>query len=311
MNTDAITRPRHEVLRSVRRFLARASQLPSPQGTALSLIELAQDPTAGLGEIVEVIRSDPALTAFVLRAATTARHRPMRGTLSIEVAVQRLGTCVIRIHALVLSLIPQCERMRCEGFDYHRFWIASLHTALLAEALAARLADRSADEGFTLGLLAGIGRLAFATAEPEEYARLLAFARQSGSEIETLEREAFGFDHDELAAVLLTDWTLPSSMADIVYWQRDPEGGGFAAGSTQALLADSLYLARLLAERMFTDDTDGTLRAIARRRAATLGIGPADLQRLFEMSLLPLRQWSIMIGLPMPPVDPGRLKLAD
>ncbi|MBA4743376.1 MAG: HDOD domain-containing protein, partial [Azoarcus sp.] len=289
MNTDSIARPRHEVSRDIRRFLARATQLPGPQGTSLRLIELAQDPTAGLGEIVAVIRSDPALAAFVLRAAATARYRPLRGTLSLEIAVQRLGLCAIRVHALVLSLIPQCERMRCEGFNYHRFWITSMHTALLAEALAERIVKRAADDGFTLGLLAGVGRLAFATAEPDEYGRLLAFARKSGTDIETLERETFGFDHAEFSAVLFTDWTLPTSMADIIYWQRDPEGGGFTPGSTQALLAGCLCLARVLAERLCTDDADGTLRAIARRRAATLGIGPDELQRVFETSMLPLR----------------------
>lgn len=311
MNPTTQARPQHEVVRDIREFLLAAETLPSPQGTALKLIEMARDPEVTLDEIVRIVKTDPALTGFVLRAASAARFHGMRGAVNVQNAVQRLGLNAIRTHALVLSLISQPNRLSCEGFNYHQFWAGSLHTAILTEAFALRTNSRAADDTFSLGLMANIGQLAFATAEPEEYSRLLAFSRHARAEIETLERTDFGFDHNELSAVLLVDWQLPTSMADIVYWQRDPEGGGFAPGSTQYRLACVLRLARSLSSFLLDPHNSGDNLANARLRAAILELDSLQMQEVLAESLETLRDWAQLVGLPMPLIDATRLSNWD
>lgn len=310
MTTSTPARPQYEVVRDIRRFLLSADALPKPQGTVLKLIEAARNPDASIDDVAVILKSDPALSAFVLRAAATARFHTMRGSLNLNTAVQRLGLYAIRAYAVVLSLIALPDRMQCEGFNYHRFWVGSLHTGILTESLSEKSLGRAADDSFALGLLSGIGALVFATAEPDEYARLLSFGRKSGTDIETLEREVFGFDHDELSAVLMTDWELPTSMADIVYWQCDPEGGGFSPGSTPHLLASNLRLAHSLSCHVFDRLDDGDALVTARRRAEALGIEPAELQELLAASMTALREWTYLVGLPMPLVDAARLRIA-
>lgn len=308
MNQIAKARPQHEVVRDIRAFLVAAETLPSPQGTALKMVEMARDPDASLEDIVRVVKTDPALTGFVLRAASAARFHAMRGTANVQTAIQRLGLNAIRSHALVLSLISQSNRLRCEGFNYHQFWVSSLHAGILTEALALAAHSQSADDTFSLGLLSNIGMLAFATAEPDEYARLLAFARHARSDIELLEREVFGFDHHELSAVLLVDWQLPTSMADIIYWQRDPEGGGFSPGSTQYLLTCALRLARNLSNYLLDPHGSEEHLANARLRAAILELEPAQTQETLAESLVALREWTHLVGLPMPLIDSSRIE---
>lgn len=300
MTRDTPQKTQPEVVRDIREFLLGAEALPSPQGTALKLVEIAQAPNASIDDVVRVVKTDPALTGFVLQAAASARFHGMKGTLDLNRAVQRLGLSVIRSHALALSLISRRMTLRCAGFDYDRFWVGALHTAILAEALAQDCNVRSAIDTFSLGLLADIGRLAFATATPDDYARVLVAAQAAPEDLSALERQAFGFDHHELSSVLLADWQLPTAMADLVYWQSDPEGGGFAAGSAAYQLVSVLQLARSLSDQALNSQPDPDALSSATLRAAILAIDRADMETSLAGSVNALKAWTTLVGLPMP-----------
>lgn len=302
MTRDTPQKTQPEVVRDIREFLLGAEALPSPQGTALKLVEIAQAPNASIDDVVRIVKTDPALTGFVLQAAASARFHDMKGVLDLHRAVQRLGLSVIRSHALALSLISRRMTLRCAGFDYERFWVGALHTAILTEALAQECNIRTAIDTFSLGLLADIGRLAFATAAPDEYARVLMAAQAAPDDLSALERQAFGFDHHELSSVLLADWQLPTAMADLVYWQSDPEGGGFAAGSAAYQLVSVLQLARSLSDQTLncTHGPNADALSSATLRAAILALDRSDMETALAGSVNALRAWTTLVGLPMP-----------
>ncbi|AUL98822.1 MAG TPA: HDOD domain-containing protein [Pseudothauera hydrothermalis] len=287
----------------IRRFILDAEALPSPKGAALRLIELARDPDASIDETVRVIQTDPALTGFVVRAANAARFGGIERTLDVKRAVVRVGMQMVRAHALAISMIRDHKKLRCKHFDYTRFWTESLYTAVLMDKLAERYREFRLGEAFVLGLLAGVGRLAFATAAPDDYGVVLARAAARGVPLELLEQEAFGFDHHELSAVLLADWGVPTELADVVYWQCDPEGGGLKPDSRPYRLAGVLQLAAgLAAEAVAAPEQDGA-SGIVYLRAALLELEPADMAALTAQALVELREWLQLIGLP--PLQPA------
>lgn len=297
-------RTRQQVAGDIRKYLRAADALPTPHGTATKLIELARDERASLADNVLVLRSDPALTGFVLRAASAARFGGAPVRLDLKHAVQRLGLDVIRAHALALSLISQPVRPRCQGFDYTRFWVGALHKAVLTEALVRHCGARPGGDAFSLGLLADVGSLAFATASPRQYAQVLADGADTGGALAERERAVFGFDHHELSAVLLADWQLPGALADVVYWQRDPEGSDAAAGSTAHRVAGILQLADVLSRRALDadKDSDDDGAAQAALRAAILDLDAEAMQQISADSLPALREWADLVGLPLPPL---------
>jgi HD-like signal output (HDOD) protein len=302
MSTAADPRNPAETIGNIRGFLMDAEALPSPKGTALRLMELARDPDASIDVVVRVIRSDPSVAGFVLRAANAARFGSTDQTLDLNRAVVRLGMNLVRAHALALSMIKDSTQVRCEHFDYNTFWTGSLLTASLMESLARRYREFPAADAFVLGLLSGIGRLAFATAAPAEYARVLERAANGKLPLEALEQAAFGFDHHELSSVLVADWGVPTALADVVYWQCDPEGGGFAPDSRPYRLAGALQLAGALAVRALAGDEDTEGTGAVYLRAALLELSPEELDGLVAESLRDLQEWVRLIGLPAPAV---------
>lgn len=301
MDITLMPRERENVLRDIREFLVGAEQLPSPKGTAVQLMTIARDPRADVSDAVRVVKSDPALAGFVLRAANSARFGGLVKAVDLQRAVIRLGMNMIRVYAITLSMMGEKPRQRCPEFDYPGFWTRALLTGLVAARLAGLRDGFPPEEAFSLGLLGSIGRLAFATAAPAEYGALLRqHLKQSSPTLEEREQQHFGFDHHELSAVLLVDWGLPAKLADVVYWQCDPEAGGFPPHAREHQMAGALQLAATVAELSFLDAVEPAAVSGAYLRAALLDLAPEDMRRITAEALGELAAWSSLTGIAAP-----------
>ncbi|WP_332671795.1 HDOD domain-containing protein [Aromatoleum sp.] len=298
MNESTHFRDRDEVVGSIRDFLLAAESLPSPRGAALQLLELSRDPETSIDAVVRVIRSDPALSGFVVRAASAARFGRTERALDLQHAVIRLGMNIVRAHALALSLASYRPNTGCRRFDYFAFWTSALLNASVMEALAGHRGDLPKTEAFTLGLLSDIGKLAFATARPDDYDRVLARGATPHEDLDRAEQEVFGFDHRELSAVLLAEWGIPTALADVVYWQCDPEGGGFAPDSRAYRLACGLQFASRLAQTCLAAQPDPDSVAAVYLRGAVLDLSPDESRALATEALGELPVWTGLVGLP-------------
>ena len=303
-----MARDRELVVRDIRDFLVAAESLPSPKGTALQLMTVARDPSADVADAVKVVKSDPALAGFVLRAANSARFGGLVKAVDLQRAVIRLGMNMIRVYAITLSVMGEKPHRQCPEFDYERFWTRSLLAGLVAARIVAQQEGLSSEETFSLGLLGQIGQLAFATSTPTEYGRILRQAAEGSISLEAAERSHFGFDHHELSAVLLVDWGLPAKLADVVYWQSQPEEGGFPPQSREHRLAGVLQLAGSVADLSFREHLDPAAAAAAYLRAALLDLSPAQVREITAAALKELETWSVLTRISVPtralsPVD--------
>jgi len=297
--TIAQIRASAKVRDDIRDFLLGAESLPAPQGVALRLQTLAEDPTSSMNEISRLIEADPGLSGFVMRSANSALYRSGRPLFNVKQAVMRLGVNIVRMHALALSLSKLRITQACSTFDYSAFWA---HSLLCAELMAVQAASNDrlpGDESFALGLLGGIGRLVFATAVPERYAEVLNSYASGRNFLDVLEREAFGFDHYELSAVVMMEWQLPTVMAEMVYWQRAPEEGGFPVTSRAYVLCGALQLAAQLASVCISREMpDADALSAVYLRGALLGYSPAEVKALARQGLARLPEWMSLAGLP-------------
>lgn len=273
----------------IRAFIRASGELPTPRGVALDLMRVTRDPDVGLADVARLVKMDPALTAFVIRAANSARFAGKRKVADVPQAVTRLGINMVRVYAIAVSMMHTYRQGQCAGFDYDGFWARSLFAAIVMAELAERGGGLHGEEAFALGLLCRIGQLTFATAIPDDYASLLRRERDLGVELAALERDALGFDQNELTAVLLVEWGIPTKLADVVFWQQDPEAGGYACNSLEHRLASQLQLAVTLAEVCLeaAGNAEARLPALL-LRAEIAGLGKEE---LVELSAIAAHEW--------------------
>ncbi|HUL11141.1 MAG TPA: HDOD domain-containing protein, partial [Methylococcaceae bacterium] len=236
--------------------LKTSDRLPSPSGTALAIMRLAQREEATVQELAHLVQSDPALTGRILRLANSPAIGVRRPIASVVEGVSLLGMKAVRQFALSLSLVGKHQQGHCEAFDYPAYWSSSLANAVAIQSVTARERTVAPEEAFTLGLLAEIGSLALATAWPEEYGEVLRQAK--GEAPFALERERFAIDRNALSVMLLADWGFPTVFLDALKQSLETDSQEesraarfgrqlvFARNIARYCLADTAYRSSLL-----------------------------------------------------------------
>lgn len=264
--------------------LKAAGELPSPRGVAIAIIRLTQSSEVSLAEIGRVIKGDPAFVGRLIKAANGLVAENRRAVVSVQEALLVLGLPAVRTLALGFSLLSAYRKGACAGFDYQRFWSASLLMALAMQALALRVRVVAADEAFSLGLLARVGELALATLYPDAFSRLLGEIRRNPQlhQVE-LEDQAFAMNHCELGAAMLADWGVPDALVQPVRFHEQPDLAGYAEDSRGAGLVQCLVLARAIAQVCLAPESEHErLMAPMLRLSSRLGLGRGEFVALCE-----------------------------
>ncbi|MDA8255008.1 MAG: diguanylate cyclase [Betaproteobacteria bacterium] len=226
--------------------LKLSSQLPSPRGVALAILELFRRENATLGEIARVVQTDPALSGRLIKLTNTASHIA-RPVVSVKEAVVRQGIATVHHLALGFSLVDQYREGACKAFDYNGYWSHSLLMALSMQALGARVHVAAADELFVCGLLAQVGKLALATAYPDEYNTvLLAQHADPAQDLTAHERTRLETDHIEMGIAMLADWGMPKAFTGPLSHYEAPDHPSYPHDSR----ANSLMLMLRLSHRL-------------------------------------------------------------
>ncbi|MBK9384010.1 MAG: HDOD domain-containing protein [Planctomycetes bacterium] len=197
--------------------LRASGKLPSPPGVGLEVLRITRDEEFELAELVGVLRADPALTGRILQLANGAMAGGAESATTLEQACLRLGQRAVRNVALGFTLVSSLQSGPCRAFDYDRFWAESLVRGLVCQDLASQLRLGDPAEAFVCGLLSQVGTLALATVHPKTFAEILiAHEQRNFAARREAEWKAFGIDHLEVSAALLSEWGLPRIWQDAV-----------------------------------------------------------------------------------------------
>ena len=301
------------------------SDLPSPKGIAIRVIELTRIDDVTNQEVAHAIKTDPTLSSRLIKAANALVAYQTRPIASVVDAVSVLGFNKVRQLVLGLSVMDSSRTGACSKFDYQNFWARSLLSAIVAQNLVLNSGIGSAEEVFVLGLLGQIGRLALASACPVEYARVLDSAMQAGNaEIVRLELAEFGFDHNQLTQAMLADWGMPQVFQQVALHHENPGLSNIAEDSRNWRLLNILHIADMFSRVCLTPEVQR--RAMVPRLilvASSLGVEMDALARLGDKTVQEWHEWSKLCGIatqPLPPFEellaavplvPGMLDIED
>jgi len=290
-------------------LLARAigdlRRLPSPRGAVLELLRVARSETASVKDVARVAQADPALAARLMHAAGAAGRGAGAAVGSIDAAVMRLGFSATRQIALAFSLVGDHRAGPCRPFDYKAFWMESLFRGLAARVIAARLRTGDPQEALVSGLLAGIGRLAFATAQPGPYGELLSAHGQAGARLRDAERARFSIDHGALSVALLERWEMPPGLAASVAGVYDPPLNVDGPDGAHRRLVWVLVLAETMAQALAASaGKRDAWTHLAVDAASRLGADVDALTGIAAEVVDEAPQWTRLLELPPPVVGP-------
>ncbi len=192
---------------------------PLPQ-VAARVIRISEGSDTSSEELQNLIRTDQALSAQVLRIANSAMFGMMREVTTLTQAVLTLGFSTARAVVLA-SAVKNLFTRGPAGLQERLLWEHALVTALTGSAFAKAMHFPEPEEVFLAGLMHDIGKSVMALKFPERYGPLLKDLQQEGDG-PALELKTFGFDHTTVGEALLRSWEIAEGFQEVARWHHDP-----------------------------------------------------------------------------------------
>lgn len=204
------------------RLLANLSEgLPTLPGYVFELNGLLCAKVVDLRRVSRVIRTDPSLSAQVIRLTNSALLNLRRRVVSIEEAVVLLGTERLRTLALTCSLLEYLGQKLSAG-QVQAYWQHSFLTALLSERIARGTEYPQPEQAYLAGLLHDIGSLPLLMDSCEKKEGASEEEEAPGESVEW-EQEHFGVDHCEVGRMIGTSWNFPPALIEVFELHHRPQ----------------------------------------------------------------------------------------
>lgn len=315
--------------RRVELILRQIDSLPTLPAVATRLLQLTSSDDSDARDVMELIASDPPLTAKVLSLCRTADKGLREDVITVDRAVVLLGFSAIRNAVLSvkvfelfeeghgatkrrshegeddadLSAAPSLPRSAASTFDRPGFWRHCLSVAILAEQMLAngpRSPGLDPGEAFVCGLLHDIGKLALDHVLPKSFARVLELVDLNQGNIAEFEQRIIGIDHHTAGKRLAEQWGLPHRLQDCI-WLHGTPYETLPKLDHQRLIG-VVSLADLLARQLHTGYSGNHRTAAdAGELAARIGIAPAAVEQAVESLHDELERRSRALGLDTTP----------
>ena len=201
---------------------------------------MADDDRTSAMEMAQVLSTDQALTAKLIRVSNSAYYGFARRVSTVREAVVMLGFKQVRQVAVGASLMNAFNSKKDPNdvFDLDLFWGHSVAVGVAAENLAKKTRSAKPEDAFTAGILHDIGRLVLRKAMPAEFQQAVAEARRGTYTLAEAELEFTGYSHDDLGRALGERWKFPNHLVDAVRCHHDydltPAEDGLAGVVAQA-----------------------------------------------------------------------------
>lgn len=215
--------------------------MPPLPHVAQRVLETVRDPEYSIDELVGLVRTDPSLTARILKLSNSALYGLSTEVASVANAVAYLGT-----RNLVKLVMVSCAANHFSMAGSSKYtepktlWRHTFACAVACQWLANRSGYPQADTAFTAGILHNIGKIALSQMADDA---LFAGVKAEGDHAD-VERTLFGIDHATAAGVVVDAWGLPRELRRAVRSHHDEEQlGGESPLPAILNLADTLVLA--------------------------------------------------------------------
>ncbi len=228
--------------------------LPTLPAVITQMIGLIDNPKTSGRQVAQLIATDQALTAKILKLANSAFYGFPREIATVQHAVVILGFETVKSLGLSVSVLQRFAGPSDNAqFDRQLFWEHSIACGVSARLLAAKLRYRLPGEAFAAGILHDIGKLILSQYFPAEFAQILEVMRAEDLYIGKAEEKILGLTHAEVGGWLAEKWNLPGQLVEAIAFhhapgklQRNPE------------LPALIHLADFLCRREGIGDGGGT-----------------------------------------------------
>ncbi|NIQ03806.1 MAG: HDOD domain-containing protein [Nitrospinaceae bacterium] len=194
----------------------------SPPILYYQLREKVDDPSSSFQDLADIVSTDPALSARLLKIVNSAFYGFPEKVETLTHALNIVGTDQLTDLALAAIVTSKFEGIPRDLINMETFWMHSIGCGIAARKISEYIGGLEPDKMYLAGMLHDIGSLILFKESSEDARKILQRCRDTGEHLFEVEKELLGFDHAEVGALLLTEWKLPQRLVEIVKNHHQP-----------------------------------------------------------------------------------------
>jgi putative nucleotidyltransferase with HDIG domain len=201
----------------IRKQLDKIENLPTLPTIAMEVNKLLQDYNISIKKLSDVIETDQAIAAKILKLVNSAFFGLRSKVGNIPHAITMLGFNTVRNAVISVSVIKGLSNISdMEGFKIGDFWQHSVSVAVASKHISDTTHLHNADDCFLGGLLHDIGKLVLINNLMPVFLEVWKIKKEEGITFYEAEKKIGSMNHAQIGGYLATKWKLPNALADTI-----------------------------------------------------------------------------------------------
>ncbi|MCJ7615894.1 MAG: HDOD domain-containing protein [Desulfobacterales bacterium] len=222
---------------------SRKTGLPTLPVVVNNIIVTARSERTSAKDLADLIITDQAISARVLRLANSAYNGMPQRIDTVGRAIVIIGFKEIISLALGMGVFSALSKKGGETLiDMAELWKHAIGVGFAAKKIAKKIRLIADETTILTGLLHDIGKIIFCVYFPNEYAEVLKKTANEQTPLHEIEKECLGLDHAEMAYLLMKQWNLPVNLIQPVRYHHNPS----ACPKEQVDMAMIVYAANFI-----------------------------------------------------------------
>jgi HD-like signal output (HDOD) protein len=190
----------------------------------MKIIKLVEDADSTAQDLNNVISSDPALGARILKVVNSAFYGLPGQIGSTNRAIVLLGLNAVKNIAIAASLAKLFRGGQIsDGFNARDLWTHSIAVAAGTKLLSAKVGLGLPDEAFLAGLIHDIGIIVEIQVRRTKFVEVLEKKQKEGSlTFRQAESAVLGANHEQFGSGLCKLWKFPTSFSNVAGFHHRP-----------------------------------------------------------------------------------------
>jgi HD-like signal output (HDOD) protein/prolyl-tRNA editing enzyme YbaK/EbsC (Cys-tRNA(Pro) deacylase) len=210
----------------IKHRLEETLEFPPLPDTAQRIIKLRVDPNADIGDLTDIVESDPSLAAQVVSWAASPYYAAPGKIKSVHDAIVRvLGFDLVLNLSLGLALGKTLNLPKDSAKGFTPYWQQAVYAAAAVEALVGAIPPKERPAmgmAYLSGLLHNFGYLILAEVFPPHFSNICRYQEANlYSNHSFIERHLLGVTREQLGAWLMRLWNMPDEVCTAIRFQNE------------------------------------------------------------------------------------------
>jgi HD-like signal output (HDOD) protein/DNA-directed RNA polymerase subunit RPC12/RpoP len=271
-----------------KRILSTLNGLPSMPQIVFRAHEIMEDPNSGTKKVADLIETDQAIAAKVLKMANSAYYGMSGNVSSIQHAAVVLGDKALG-ELITLAGTSSLLGNKLYGYamDSGELWRHSMMVAFGSKIIAQQHMPQLENDAFSVGLIHDVGKLVLDRPVLNRKSLFDEFMADGDKTFLNAENRILGFDHAEIGFDICQQWQIPDTLAKAIRYHHRPSAASDDDLVSIVSMADTIakMAAAMSMVGRIQSGIDAVMYMVDDSVMARLALGEKDLGLIMEAAL--------------------------